>query len=192
MCCSSLYHAGQCRNCPAAGVSELPSRLHCSPNLTFCCLMSQQTIFPSTPCSGCSTNWRRRPSGTNKPASCHPLLTFHCRLLFIRTTYPRLTARARTHRCTSLIYYCCDYVLRAQTQTHARAAAAARGASASRQRKIIITVSHDREFLDAVCSDCLHISGAARLLSQSRGYDVLMLFKIALNLDLRCVSQHLG
>lgn len=35
--------------------------------------------------------------------------------------------------------------------------------------RIIITVSHDRAFLDAVCTDCMHISGAARRLTQTRG-----------------------
>jgi ATP-binding cassette subfamily F protein 3 len=30
-------------------------------------------------------------------------------------------------------------------------------------------VSHDRTFLDAVCTDTLHISGAARRLTQERG-----------------------
>jgi energy-coupling factor transporter ATP-binding protein EcfA2 len=35
--------------------------------------------------------------------------------------------------------------------------------------KIVMVVSHDRTFLDAVCTDTLHISGAARRLSQERG-----------------------
>ena len=30
-------------------------------------------------------------------------------------------------------------------------------------------VSHDRHFMDEVCTDCLHISGAARRLTQSKG-----------------------
>ena len=37
------------------------------------------------------------------------------------------------------------------------------------KRRIIVIVSHDRHFLDEVCSDCLHISGASRRLTQSRG-----------------------
>ena len=35
--------------------------------------------------------------------------------------------------------------------------------------RILIVVSHDRTFLDAVCTDSLHISGAARRLTQERG-----------------------
>ena len=35
--------------------------------------------------------------------------------------------------------------------------------------RIIITVSHDRAFLDAVVTDCMHISGAARRVTQTRG-----------------------
>ena len=37
------------------------------------------------------------------------------------------------------------------------------------KQRIIVTVSHDRHFLDEVCSDCLHISGASRRLTQSKG-----------------------
>ena len=37
------------------------------------------------------------------------------------------------------------------------------------KERTIVIVSHDRSFLDEVCSDCLHISGAARKLTQSRG-----------------------
>ena len=35
--------------------------------------------------------------------------------------------------------------------------------------RMVIIVSHDRHFMDDVCSDCLHISGAARRLTQTRG-----------------------
>ena len=35
--------------------------------------------------------------------------------------------------------------------------------------RILVTVSHDREFLDSVCTDVLHISGIARRLTQERG-----------------------
>lgn len=35
--------------------------------------------------------------------------------------------------------------------------------------RIVMVVSHDRTFLDAVCTDTLHISGAARRLTQERG-----------------------
>ena len=35
--------------------------------------------------------------------------------------------------------------------------------------RIIVVVSHDRYFLDEICSDTLHISGAARRLTQSHG-----------------------
>ena len=35
--------------------------------------------------------------------------------------------------------------------------------------RIIVTVSHDREFLDGVCTDVMHISGVARRLTQERG-----------------------
>ena len=37
------------------------------------------------------------------------------------------------------------------------------------QDRIIVIVSHDRAFLDECCSDVLHISGAARRLTQSHG-----------------------
>ncbi len=37
------------------------------------------------------------------------------------------------------------------------------------ESKIVMVVSHDRTFLDAVCTDTLHISGAARRLTQERG-----------------------
>ena len=37
------------------------------------------------------------------------------------------------------------------------------------ESKIVVAVSHDRTFLDAVCSDSLHISGSARRLTQERG-----------------------
>jgi ATP-binding cassette subfamily F protein 3 len=37
------------------------------------------------------------------------------------------------------------------------------------KERIIVVVSHDRAFLDQVCSDVLHISGAARRLTQSHG-----------------------
>lgn len=35
--------------------------------------------------------------------------------------------------------------------------------------RVIVIVSHDRHFMDDVCTDVLHISGAARKLTQSRG-----------------------
>ena len=35
--------------------------------------------------------------------------------------------------------------------------------------RIVVIVSHDRHFMDEVCTDCLHISGAAKRLTQSRG-----------------------
>jgi ATP-binding cassette, subfamily F, member 3 len=35
--------------------------------------------------------------------------------------------------------------------------------------RIVVVVSHDRHFMDQVCTDCLHISGAAKRLTQSRG-----------------------
>ncbi|GMH61249.1 hypothetical protein TrLO_g238 [Triparma laevis f. longispina] len=35
--------------------------------------------------------------------------------------------------------------------------------------RIVVIVSHDRSFLDEVCTDCLHISGAARRLTSSKG-----------------------
>ena len=34
----------------------------------------------------------------------------------------------------------------------------------------MVTVSHDRTFLDAVCTDNLHLSGAAKRLTQVRHY----------------------
>jgi ATP-binding cassette subfamily F protein 3 len=37
------------------------------------------------------------------------------------------------------------------------------------QSRVVVCVSHDRTFLDAVCSDSLHISGVARRLTQERG-----------------------
>ncbi|GMI48191.1 hypothetical protein TrCOL_g2043 [Triparma columacea] len=37
------------------------------------------------------------------------------------------------------------------------------------KERIVVIVSHDRAFLDEVCSDCLHISGAAKRLTQARG-----------------------
>lgn len=37
------------------------------------------------------------------------------------------------------------------------------------KERIVVVVSHDRTFLDEVCSDVLHISGAARRLTQSHG-----------------------
>ncbi len=46
--------------------------------------------------------------------------------------------------------------------------------------RIVITVSHDRAFLDATCTDCLHISGAARRLTQERGnYSTWMKRRVA-------------
>ena len=35
--------------------------------------------------------------------------------------------------------------------------------------RIVVMVSHDRQFMDEVCSDCLHISGAAKHLTQAQG-----------------------
>ena len=35
--------------------------------------------------------------------------------------------------------------------------------------RIVVIVSHDRHFMDEVCTDCLHISGAAKRLTQCRG-----------------------
>ena len=35
--------------------------------------------------------------------------------------------------------------------------------------RIVVIVSHDRHFMDEVCTDCLHISGVARRLTQCRG-----------------------
>jgi ATP-binding cassette subfamily F protein 3 len=37
------------------------------------------------------------------------------------------------------------------------------------KQRIVVIVSHDRYFMDEVCTDCLHISGAARRLSQNKG-----------------------
>lgn len=37
------------------------------------------------------------------------------------------------------------------------------------QDRIVVIVSHDRFFIDEVCTDCLHISGVARRLTQSHG-----------------------
>ena len=37
------------------------------------------------------------------------------------------------------------------------------------QQRTIVVVSHDRVFLDEIATDTLHVSGAARLLTQSRG-----------------------
>jgi len=37
------------------------------------------------------------------------------------------------------------------------------------QSRIVVVVSHDRMFIDEVCTDVLHISGAARKLTQSKG-----------------------
>jgi ATP-binding cassette subfamily F protein 3 len=37
------------------------------------------------------------------------------------------------------------------------------------KERIVVVVSHDRAFLDEVCGDVLHISGAARRLTQSHG-----------------------
>jgi ATP-binding cassette, subfamily F, member 3 len=37
------------------------------------------------------------------------------------------------------------------------------------QKRIVVTVSHDRAFLDEVCTDVMHISGVARRLTQERG-----------------------
>ena len=42
-------------------------------------------------------------------------------------------------------------------------------AGATWAKRMIITVSHDRAFLDAVCTDCFHISGTAKKISQTRG-----------------------
>jgi len=35
--------------------------------------------------------------------------------------------------------------------------------------RIVVIVSHDRHFMDEVCTDCLHISGAAKRLTQAKG-----------------------
>ena len=46
--------------------------------------------------------------------------------------------------------------------------------------RIVITVSHDRSFLDTTCTDNLHISGAAKRLTQERGnYSTWMKRRIA-------------
>ncbi|KAL7543603.1 hypothetical protein ACHAXR_012904 [Thalassiosira sp. AJA248-18] len=37
------------------------------------------------------------------------------------------------------------------------------------KERIVVIVSHDRHFMDEVCTDCLHISGAAKRLTQARG-----------------------
>jgi ATP-binding cassette, subfamily F, member 3 len=37
------------------------------------------------------------------------------------------------------------------------------------KQRIVIIVSHDRHFMDEVCTDSLHISGAARRLTQCKG-----------------------
>mmetsp|Transcript_21509 Transcript_21509/g.44843 ORF Transcript_21509/g.44843 Transcript_21509/m.44843 type:complete len:720 (+) Transcript_21509:81-2240(+) len=37
------------------------------------------------------------------------------------------------------------------------------------KERIVVIVSHDRAFLDEVCTDCLHISGVAKRLTQARG-----------------------
>jgi ATP-binding cassette subfamily F protein 3 len=37
------------------------------------------------------------------------------------------------------------------------------------KERIVVVVSHDRHFMDEVCTDCLHISGAAKRLTQCRG-----------------------
>jgi hypothetical protein len=37
------------------------------------------------------------------------------------------------------------------------------------KERIVVLVSHDRHFMDEVCTDCLHVSGVARKLTQSRG-----------------------
>ena len=37
------------------------------------------------------------------------------------------------------------------------------------KERIVVIVSHDRSFLDEVCTDCLHISGVARRLSSWKG-----------------------
>ena len=37
------------------------------------------------------------------------------------------------------------------------------------KQRILVTVSHDRSFLDEVVTDVMHISGVARRLTQERG-----------------------
>lgn len=41
--------------------------------------------------------------------------------------------------------------------------------SSSWENRIVIVVSHDRHFLDEVCTDTLHLSGRAKRLTPSRG-----------------------
>jgi len=41
--------------------------------------------------------------------------------------------------------------------------------SATWKERIVVLVSHDRHFMDEVCTDCLHVSGAARKLTQCKG-----------------------
>jgi ATP-binding cassette subfamily F protein 3 len=43
------------------------------------------------------------------------------------------------------------------------------GDDASWEDRIVVIVSHDRHFLDSVCTDTLHLSGRARRLTPSRG-----------------------
>jgi len=43
------------------------------------------------------------------------------------------------------------------------------GEGASWKERTVVIVSHDRFFVDAVCSDILHISGVAQRLTQSHG-----------------------
>ena len=44
--------------------------------------------------------------------------------------------------------------------------------------RIVVIVSHDRHFMDEVCTDCLHISGAAKRLTQARGnYSTCIIMK---------------
>jgi hypothetical protein len=54
------------------------------------------------------------------------------------------------------------------TRAHDRVVAMARRNPKWAQR-IVVCVSHDRAFLDDVTTDQLHISGAARRLTQERG-----------------------
>ncbi len=37
------------------------------------------------------------------------------------------------------------------------------------KRRIVVIISHNRCFLDEICTDCLHVSGSSRRLTQSRG-----------------------
>ena len=39
----------------------------------------------------------------------------------------------------------------------------------TRNDRIVVMVSLDRHFIDEVCSECLHISGAAKRITQTRG-----------------------